>query len=463
MAVMPSARTLLLPFALLVGLLLPVEPAAAREKPNFIVLLSDDQGYADVPWHGSAYKQPHLEKLAREGLRLEANYVHPMCSPTRCALLSGRYASRFGVTAAQNQQAMPFGTPTLASMLKEAGYATALVGKWHLGSKPEQGPQKFGFDFSYGSLAGGCGPFNHRYKQGEFSQTWHRNGELIEAEGHVTDLIAQEAVRWLEARKQEEPFFLYVPFTAIHIPMDEPEKWRAMNAGIADPGDRLRAACASQMDDAIGQIMAVVEKRGWGKDTLVLFMGDNGAHQRIKNWDTKYPGTYPDLQVGNHNAPWRGQKTDVYEGGMRTPAVAWWPGRIKPGGETQNPVHVADWAPTLLALAKAGPKAPVAFDGIDVAEVLEKPQVKRPERPIYSASPSYRARMLRLGDWKLVVTQGKKKDAEANASRDELYNLASDPGEQTNVAAQHPDVLAKLKAQLADISAADQKSAKSAE
>ena len=250
---------------------------AQTAQPNIVLFLADDLGWADVPWHGSPYKMPHLERLASEGVRLESHYVHPMCSPTRAALMTGRYASRFGVTAAQNPRALPWDTVTIAGALRSAGYETAITGKWHLGSKPEEGPQKFGFDHGYGSLAGGCGPYDHRYKEGEFSRTWHRNGELIEEEGHITDLIAREAVQWIEARGSK-PFFLYVPFTAIHVPIQEPEKWLQANAHLADPGQRLRAACASHMDDAIGQVLAALDRKNVRGDTLVVFLSDNGAH-----------------------------------------------------------------------------------------------------------------------------------------------------------------------------------------
>ncbi|MBW8883979.1 MAG: sulfatase-like hydrolase/transferase, partial [Planctomycetia bacterium] len=164
--------------ALLINLLLVLQAVDAESRPNIVVFLADDLGWADVPWHGSSYQMPHLVKLAEQSVRLESHYVHPMCSPTRSALMTGRYASRFGVTGAQNPRCLPWNTVTLASALKSAGYDTAITGKWHLGSKPEEGPQKFGFDHGYGSLAGGCGPLDHRYKEGEFTRTWHRDGKL---------------------------------------------------------------------------------------------------------------------------------------------------------------------------------------------------------------------------------------------------------------------------------------------
>jgi len=433
------------------GLLMAPVGFAQTKQPNIVLFLADDLGWADVPWHGSPYQMPHLAKLAQGGLRLESHYVHPMCSPTRAALMTGRYASRFGVTAAQNPRALPWNTLTLARALKTAGYDTAITGKWHLGSEPEEGPQKFGFDHGYGSLAGGTGPMDHRYKEGEFSQTWHRNGKLIEEEGHVTDLIAREAVQWLEARG-EKPFFLYVPFTAIHVPMIEPEKWLKANAQLTEPGQRLRAACATHMDDAVGQILAVLDKKKVRDNTLVLFFGDNGAHGPSDNQGGAYPGKYEDVQVGNDNLPWRGHKSGVYEGGIRTPGLACWPGKLAVG-ETSIPMHAIDWMPTLCTLAGAKVGGDLKWDGVDLWPMLTNPSKVPPARTLYTAAPSFRAQAVRHGDWKLIVTasNGKK----GTKGQEELFNLATDPGEKENLTAKKPEVLKEMKERLAEISKAD--------
>ena len=418
-------------------------------RPNIVIFLADDLGWADVPWHGSDYKLPHLDRLAAEGVRLESHYVHPMCSPTRTALMTGRYASRFGVTAAQNNRALPFDTVTLASALKSAGYETAITGKWHLGSKPEWGPQRFGFDHGYGSLAGGCGPYDHRYKTGEFTQTWHRNGQLIEEQGHITDLIAREAVEWLKQRS-EKPFFLYVPFTAIHVPMDEPEQWQQMNSHLADPGQRLRAACASHMDDAIGQVLAELDRQQVRDRTLVIFLSDNGAHPPSDNQGGPYPGEYARVKVGNDNRPLRGHKTQVYEGGIRTPGVVRWPGHLKPC-EIHTPLHAVDWMPTLCALAGAEPAQDLKWDGTNIWPVLTQ-QAKDSAGPdAVLCRAGFPRQMVRHGDWKLVVTKsnGKKGPTE------ELFDLAADLGETKNLAAEQPGVLAEMKQRLDEISARD--------
>ncbi|HCQ78867.1 MAG TPA: arylsulfatase, partial [Verrucomicrobiales bacterium] len=170
--------------------------ANARSQPNIVFIIADDLGWADVEFHGGNTPTPNLNQLLAEGVELRQHYVAPVCSPTRAGFLTGRYWSRFGITTPINNQGLPFETMTVAKALSKAGYSTALIGKWHLGSKPEWGPNHFGFEHSYGSLAGGIAPYNHHYKKGPYSVTWHRNHKLIEEEGHVTDLLTNEAVKW---------------------------------------------------------------------------------------------------------------------------------------------------------------------------------------------------------------------------------------------------------------------------
>lgn len=425
--------------------------AKAEPRPNIVLFMADDLGWADVTWHGSRDAMPHLDRLAAGGVRLEAHYVHPMCSPTRAALMTGRYASRFGVTAAQNQQALPFGTQTIASLLKAGGYDTAITGKWHLGSRGEWGPNQFGFDFGYGSLAGGVGPWDHLYKRGEFSRTWHRDGELVDEKGHVTDLIAREAVAWVESRT-DRPFFLYVPFTAIHVPIDEPQKWHDQNAHLSDDAKRLRAACSTHMDHTIGAVLSAVQRTGKADNTFVLFISDNGAHAPSDNQGGPYPGEYVRLKVGNDNLPLRGHKTQVYEGGVRTPGVAFWPGRLQPRDE-HTPLHAVDWLPTLCALGGVDVPSSLKADGTNIWPVL-KDRVTLPSRTLYSAAPQFRARMIRHGDWKLVVTEPRGNNGDGSR-RLELFHLADDIAESRNLAESHPAELARMQALLDDVSARD--------
>jgi arylsulfatase A-like enzyme len=210
-------------------------------RPNILLIVADDMGWADVGYHGSPIRTPHIDRLARQGVVLDQHYVAPMCTPTRTALLTGRYWSRFGNTTPSNERVLPWTTRTLARALKQAGYSTCITGKWHLGSKPEWGPRQFGFDLSHGSLAGGVHPYNHLYKQQPYMKTWHRNDTLIEEEGHVTDLIGAEAVKFIKA-KRTGPFFIYVPFTAVHDPFDEPQAWLD-SASHIEPARRQYAAC----------------------------------------------------------------------------------------------------------------------------------------------------------------------------------------------------------------------------
>ena len=328
--------------------------ARAAESPNIVFIIADDLGWADVAFHGGNAPTPNLDRLAREGMELTQHYVAPVCSPTRTGLMTGRCWSRFGVTSPQNERALPWDTFTLPRALKSAGYDTCLTGKWHLGSLPEQGPNHFGFDHSYGSLAGGVSPWNHSYKQGKFSRTWHRDEKLIEETGHVTDLIAKEAVQWIEARG-DKPFFLYMPFTAVHLPIKEPAEWLAhVPATITGDVPRHYAACVMHLDDAVGRILAALEKKGVRNNTIVVFTSDNGG-STVENNDLQYPDdNCPNGKLTGNNQPLRGQKGTVYEGGTRVPAILSWPGHVKAGKFT-GVAQITDWMPTFCTLTGITP------------------------------------------------------------------------------------------------------------
>jgi len=433
-----------LPVAFALGL---AAPLAAVERPNIVFILADDLGWADVAFHGGNAPTPNLDRLAREGLELARHYVLPVCSPTRAGFMTGRYPTRFGVVNPQAERALPWDTVTLPRVLKAAGYDTCLTGKWHLGSLPEQAPNRFGFDHSYGSLGGGVTPYSHKYKKGRYTDTWHRNGKLIEEQGHVTDLITVEAVRWLETRGAA-PFFLYVPFTAVHLPIKEPEEWVA-RVPVKVEGDVARhyAACIMHLDASVGRIVSVLEKTGRLANTLLVFTSDNGGSTSQNN-DRQYPDDQcPSGPVPGRNFPWRGKKTTLYEGGTRVPTIVSWPGRAKPGRVT-TPVHIVDWVPTLAALTGYRPERGLKWDGTTILPTLVG-HAPVPERLLYGVAPNWRSRALWHEEWKLIVS------GEGAGRQMELYRLAVDPGEKDNRAAAQPDRLRAMQALLEGVAVRD--------
>lgn len=399
---------------------------SADTKPNILLIVADDMGWADVGYHNSEIETPHIDQLAKDGVELDQFYVAPMCTPTRAALLTGRYWSRFGNTTPSNSRVLPWKTLTLSRALKEDGYTTHISGKWHLGSKPEWGPRQFGFEQSHGSLAGGVNPINHLYKHGQFSRTWHRNDKLIEEEGHVTDLIEQETVKFIRSKK-ENPFFIYVPFTAVHTPFDEPEKW-LKSASHVQKDRQQYVACAQHMDHAIGQMVEALKSSNQFEDTLIIFFSDNGGTNGDDS--SRYPDTVAKGKVKGLNTPLRGWKTEVYEGGIRVPALVHWPRKLKPTKVT-TPLHVIDWMPTLCELLSITPLPNTKWDGVNIWPTLEgRNQSCVQDRELYWQGVQRRSAAIRKDHWKLVVHRGKK-------SRTELYNLASDPNEKLNVASKY--------------------------
>jgi arylsulfatase A-like enzyme len=416
-----------------------VAAVASTARPNILIVVADDLGWADVSYHGSAIRTPHLDRLAREGVELDRHYVAPVCTPTRTALLTGRCWSRFGNTSPANPRVLPFDTVTLARALRGAGYETAIAGKWHLGSKPEWGPRKFGFDRSYGSLAGGVGPWNHQYKTGPYVETWHRDDALIEEEGHVTDLIVREAVRFIEAPR-DRPFFLYLAFTAPHTPIEEPTQWLERARGIEE-ARRQYAASVMHMDDAVGQVVAALERTGRRERTLLLFFSDNGG-QAEGNDNHLYPGQYPANDLLGQNTPLRGRKAQLFEGGIRTPALIQWPGTLRPGKVTA-PLHVTDWMPTLSHLVGYRPPHDLKWDGRDIWSVVSGKEVAPGPRVLYWQGPGRRSAAIRDGDWKLIV----ERTGEGTTM---LFDLARDPSEQNNLAEAHRDRVVAMQQLLAE-------------
>lgn len=427
-----------LPAFLLACFVLLTLSAAAAERPNILLIVADDLGWSDVGWHGGFGKTPVMDSLVKSGVELDQHYVQPVCTPTRTALMSGRYPGRFGpqALAPSNLRAMPLSTVTMASMLKSRGYNTHMSGKWHLGARPEWGPNAYGFDTGYGTLTGAADPWTHKYRKGSpYEDTWHRDGKRLDEEGNATELVAAEALRHIEAKKS--PWFVYVPFHAVHTPVDAPEEFKRLYDGVKFHDDpvkhesRLRmAAMIAQVDAKVGAFIAALEKTGQREDTLVIFTSDNGGIESLKN---AYAGKVPDSPLNSENDPLRGQKATLYEGGTRVCAFVNWPGKLKPG-KFSTQMHAVDWMPTIAALTGAKPEGDLQWDGINQWPALTGTVAGNADRNIYISLRKGRA-SLRRGDWKLIeITQG----------AGELFNIAADPFEKNDLAKTEPQKLAEL-------------------
>ena len=429
----------MLRLALILALGWPVAAQAAdpARPPNILLVIADDLGWRDVGYHDSEIRTPNIDKLAKDGVKLERHYVYPTCSPTRAGLLTGRNPSRFGIhgpIAGRDESALPKDTVTLARVLKEKGYETALFGKWHLGLRTEVGPRKYGFDRSYGYLHGQIDQRTHRYKNGD--RSWHRDDEFVDEEGHATDLIAAEAWRFL-AGKRTKPFFLWVAFSVPHYPVQEDTEWLKPYAGIKDPSRALYAASVTHMDAAIGRLVEALDKTGQRENTLIVFTSDNGGQKDYAS-KTDYDGKHgPNPTLGD-NRPLRGWKTELYEGGIRVPAFVSWKGTLAPA-TIERTVSYLDWFPTLARLGGAELPADAQLEGRDVWPLLTG-KGKPPADPVLYWNIG-RDRALLDGNLKLIVPGGKGKEPE-------LYDLATDPAEKTNLAAEKPETVAMLRKKL---------------
>ncbi len=403
---------------------LPVSAAQTVKPPNIIIIIADDLGWRDVGYHGSEIRTPHLDRLANDGLRLERHYVYPTCSPTRAGLLTGRNPSNFGILApiaGRSEDSLPKATPTLAGVLKSRGYTTGLIGKWHLGLRPEAGPRQYGFDHSYGYLHGQIDQYTHRYKNGD--RSWHRSDNFIDEPGHATDLIADESVRFIQAQGRA-PFFLWVSFSVPHTPLQEEETFIAPYRNtIQDPSRRLYAASVTHMDAAIGRLLKALEQTGQIPNTLILFTSDNGGQEDYAS-KTDYGGKHgPYARLGD-NRPLQGWKGELYEGGIRVPALLYWKDRLAPRIVDQT-VSYLDWFPTLAPLAGADISVVPELEGRNIWPLLALQGEIPRQKALYWNTGA--AKGLLDGDWKLIIRVPKREVME-------LYNLANDPAEQKNLA-----------------------------
>jgi arylsulfatase A-like enzyme len=438
---------LLCRFAVFAGSALLSAAAAAEVRPNILIILADDLGYADVGFTGGKdIKTPNLDTLAAAGARLDQFYVQPVCSPTRASLMTGRYPMRYGlqvgVIRPWENRGLPLEEQVLPQALKAAGYSTAIVGKWHLGAHERAYlPTSRGFDHQYGHYCGAIDYFKHE-RDGGFD--WHRDDRVCRDEGYSTHLIAREAERLLREQPAGKPFFLYVPFNAVHAPHQVPEKYCAPYASLPEPR-RTYAGMVAAMDEATGGILAALDARGLRTNTLIFFSSDNGGPK---------PGRV------TSNGPLRAGKGTVYEGGTRVCACVAWQGRIKPGTAVAQPLHMVDWYPTLLKLADASVDQKLPLDGRDIWPVLTQDKPSPHDAILLNTSP--RAGAIRVGDWKLVINGAtgtseeddespaparRKKAARENPlPRVELFNLAQDLSEKHDLSAENPEKVKALRA-----------------
>ena len=425
---------------------LTVAGAAPAARPNVVIVMADDMGYADLSAYGNdRYRTPHLDALAREGLRFTDFHANgPVCSPTRAALMTGRYQQRTGVDEVvyadpaqgkRDTHGLPAGEVTFAELLKGAGYRTGLMGKWHLGYHRKFNPRTQGFDVFRGYVSGNV-DFHTHLDQANFADWWH-DLEQVDEKGYTTHLITRHAVAFIEENRGR-PFCLYVAHEAPHSPYQGPNDPPVRGPGAQPPlrGEQIARAyreMVQEMDRGVGEIVAALRRHGLAENTLVFFCSDNGGTRE------------------SNNGGLRGFKGSVWEGGHRVPGIAWWPGRIRPG-ETAATALTMDLFPTLAALAGVPLPAGVTLDGTNLAPLLLEGR-PLPERTLFWG---YQGRYaVRQGPWKLVVNQpapdapkgkGKSRSEEAGTR---LFHLGEDLGETRDRVADQPAKVRELEAALA--------------
>lgn len=409
-----------------IALLLAVVVRTEAARPNILLIVSDDQGYADAGFQGSTeISTPNLDRLAATGLRCTNGYVtHPFCSPTRAGLLTGRYQQRFGhehnpfFNPEDVREGLPLTEKLFPEHLRAAGYATGWVGKWHLGASPDHHPMKRGFAEAFGFIGGGHRFLNWEVKpKVEYTVPIERNGQPVEVMEHLTGVLGREAADFVQ-RHKAEPWFLYAAFNAPHTPNEPTAERLARFASISDPKRRAYAAQVSLLDDAIGQILTALKDSGQEQRTLVFFFSDNGG---------------PLEPNGSINLPLREKKGTVYEGGVRVPFLVSWPGTVPAGRSYENPVCSVDVMATALAVAGVAMPTDKKYDSVNLLPFLKGEQTAAPHDRLFWRSDAKLA--VREGAWKLV----------RNGDRpDELYDLAGDLAETRNVAAAQPEVVKRL-------------------
>ncbi len=435
---MKFSRLLILPGVILA--LAQSLHAATNRPPNLIVILTDDQGYGDVGFHGCKdIPTPNLESIASNGVHFPNGYVsYSVCSPSRAGLLTGRYEQRFGhernpAWEPENPQCgLALSETLLPAVLGKVGYSSGGIGKWHLGAYPHFRPLARGFNEFFGFLGGG-----HRYfaddlsikdtnkaKTGDESESYRlwilRNDMPVRTTNYLTDEFSAEAVNFVE-RHKDKPFFLYLAYNAPHAPLQAPEKYLSRFSSIENPRRRTYAAMVSAVDDGVGQLMAKLRELNLETNTLVVYLSDNGG---------------PTQDNASDNRPLRGAKGSPWEGGIRVPFAAQWPGHIPPGLVYEQPVISLDIFATIAALANAPLDAAHPLDGVNLMPYLTGQKSGSPHDAIYLRMFDRGAYAVRSGDYKLVIS------GKTNAPV--LFNLTQDIGESHNLAATHTNELDNL-------------------
>jgi len=402
--------------------------------PNFLVILTDDLGYGDLSCYGAPDLQtPNIDRLVAEGMRFDNFYANcPVCSPTRASLLTGRYPDMVGVPGVirtHPNNSWGYLSPEcklLPSLLKPVGYTTAIVGKWHLGLVAPNLPNERGFDLFHGFLGDMMDDYYTHLRHGQ--NYMRRNQEVITPSGHATELFTEWACDYLRKQKIGQPFFLYLAYNAPHNPIQPPEEWlERVRKRHPDIGEKRAKLCAliEHLDDGVGRVLATLKETGLEKDTLVVFTSDNGG----------------DLGPGANNGPWRAGKGTMYEGGLRVPMAARWPGRIKPGSRSMRVALTMDLMPTLLEAA--GVRLTHEIDGRSILQTLMGEKQPAPERDLFfgrreggKGFEGGTIECIRRGDWKLLRSRP--------GGPLELYNLKSDPLEKTDLAKSEPEKVREL-------------------
>jgi arylsulfatase A-like enzyme len=434
-------------------------PATADQRPNIVIFVADDIGWADVGFHGGdQIDTPSLDRLAQEGVELGRFYATPICSPTRAALMTGRDPMRlgvaYGVIMPWHNNGIHPDEHFMPQSFRAAGYQTAMVGKWHLGhAQQTYHPNQRGFDHFYGHLHTEVGYFPPFSNQG--GKDFQRNGESIDDQGYETFLLADEAVRWIKARNKEQPFFLYMPFIAPHTPLDAPEDLKAKYADLNDerkparskntdqsrrihklmlqPSARpMYAAVVDAMDQAIGRVLQALDQEGLAQNTIVLFFSDNGGAAYALG--------------GADNVPLRGGKGETFEGGIRVVSVMRWPAALKAGSRMDSIMSVMDVFPTLAAAAGVAPRNERKLDGRNMWPAIRDGKSMPREDYLFFASETPIRGSFSLtalnDEWKLVqeVLQGLLSADVTNY----LFRIGEDPHEYNNLVDAHPDVVAEM-------------------